>query len=97
MFISYKNNCHKRNYSITDLEGLAVFWAVKKLKRYLRGIPFTIVTDHSALKYIFTKEKIPEGRRGWWMIYLQQFDFKIEHRAGKKMPHVDYLSRSLLE
>ncbi len=29
--------------------------------------------------------------------YLQQFDFKIEHKAGKKMPHVDYLSRSLLE
>jgi len=37
MFISYKNNHHKRNYPITDLEGLAVFWIVKKLKRYLRG------------------------------------------------------------
>ncbi len=31
------------------------------------------------------------------MIYLQQFDFKIKHRAGKKMSHVDYLSRSPLE
>ena len=31
------------------------------------------------------------------MIYLQQFDFKIEHKVGKKMSHVDYLSRSLLE
>jgi len=70
MFIFYKNNCHERNYPITDLEGLAVFWAVKKLKRYLRGISFTIVIDHSALKYIFIKEKIPERRRGWWMIYL---------------------------
>src|SRR6266545_1258226 len=64
-FISYKNNCHKRNYPITNLEGLVVFWAVKKLKRYLRGTPFTIVTDHSALKYIFTKEEIPEERKGW--------------------------------
>ena len=96
-FISYKNNRHERNYPITDLEGLAVFWAVKKLKRYLRGTPFTIVTDHSALKYIFTKEEIPEGRRGRWMIYLQQFDFKIKHRVGKKMSHVDYLSRSPIE
>ncbi len=69
-FISYKNNCHERNYPITDLEGLAVFWAVKKLKRYLRGTLFIIVTDHSALKYIFTKEEIPEERRGRWMIYL---------------------------
>jgi len=63
-FISYKNNYHERNYPITDLEGLAVFWAVKKLKRYLRGIPFTIVTDHLTLKYIFIKDEIPEGRRG---------------------------------
>src|SRR6266498_5531636 len=64
IFILYKNNCHERNYPITDLEGLVVFWAVKKLKRYLRGTLFTIITDHSALKYIFTKEKIPEERRG---------------------------------
>ncbi len=97
MFISYKNNCHERNYPITDLEGLAVFWAVKKLKRYLKGTLFTIVTDHLALKYIFTKDEIPEGRRGYWMIYLQQFDFKIEHRIGKKMSHVDYLSRLPIE
>src|SRR6266540_1136460 len=96
-FILYKNNRYERNYLITDLKGLAVFWPVKKLKRYLRGILFMIVTDHSALKYIFTKEEILEGRRGRWMIYFQQFDFKIKYRAGKKMPHVDYLSRSLLE
>ncbi len=64
IFISYKNNRHERNYSITDLKELAVFWAVKKLKRYLRGTPFIIVIDHSALKYIFTKNKISEGRRG---------------------------------
>jgi len=34
-FISYKNNHYERNYPITDLKGLAVFWIVKKLKRYL--------------------------------------------------------------
>ncbi len=62
-FILYKNNYHKRNYFIIDLEGLVVFWAVKKLKRYLKGIPFTIITDYSALKYIFIKDEIPKGRR----------------------------------
>src|SRR6266498_4187227 len=67
---------------------------MKKLKRYLRETLFTIVTDHSVLKYIFTKDEIPEEQRRQWMIYFQQFDFKIEHRAGKKMPHVDYLFRS---
>jgi len=63
-FISYKNNHHKRNYPIINLKELVVFWTIKKLKRYLRGTPFTIVTDHLALKYIFTKEEIPKGRRG---------------------------------
>jgi len=53
--------------------------------------------DHSVLKYIFTKEEISEERRGQWMIYLQQFNFKIEHRVGKKMPHVDYLFRIPVE
>ena len=79
------------------MEGLAIFWAVKKLKRYLRGTPFTIIMDHSTLKYIFTKKEIPEGRRERWIIYLQQFDFKIEHRVGKKMLHIDYLFRLSLE
>ncbi len=31
------------------------------------------------------------------MIYLQQFDFKIEYRVRKKISHVNYLSRSPLE
>ncbi len=69
-FISYKNNRYEQNYLIMDLEGLAVFWAIKKLKKYLRRISFTIVTDHLALKYIFTKNEILERRRGCWMIYL---------------------------
>src|SRR6266498_1736599 len=56
-FILYKNNRYEKNYPITDLKGLAVFWAVKKLKRYLGETSFTIVTDHSALKYIFTKDE----------------------------------------
>ncbi len=31
------------------------------------------------------------------MIYLQQFDFKIEHRISKKMPYIDYLFRLLMK
>jgi len=28
------------------------------------------------------------------MVYLQQFNYTIEFRTGKKMPHIDYLSRN---
>jgi len=28
-----------------------------------------------------------------WAMALQEFEFKVEHRAGTKMRHVDALSR----
>ena len=28
-----------------------------------------------------------------WIEKLEQFNFEIEHRAGKKIPHADCLSR----
>ena len=43
------------------------------------------------------KDEISEGKRKQWIIYLQQFNFKIKHKAEKKMPHVDYLSRLLMD
>jgi len=57
----------KYNYPIIDLKGLTVIWAVKKLKRYLRNILFTIITDHSALKHIFGMIKfLMEGGNDRW-------------------------------
>src|SRR5581483_1613593 len=36
------------NYGITELECLAIIWAVKYFRHYLHGSKFTIITDHSA-------------------------------------------------
>ena len=45
----------ERNYGITDLEGLAVLWAISHFKTYIHGMHFTVITDHLALKA--TKDK----------------------------------------
>ena len=29
-----------------------------------------------------------------WLLTLSHFDFEVEHRKGKSIPHVDYLSRN---
>ncbi|GBC01374.1 hypothetical protein RclHR1_41680001 [Rhizophagus clarus] len=42
----------EKNYVITELECLAIIWAVKYFRHYLFGIHFTIITDHSALKWL---------------------------------------------
>ena len=80
------------NYRITDQECLAVVWAVKHFEQYLGLLPFKVVTDHSALKFLQTAD-MPSGKRARWIMYLQQFKFEIVHRPGKENKNADALSR----
>lgn len=91
-YASRSLNKAESNYGITDQECLAVVWAVKHFEQYLGLLPFKIVTDHSALKFLQTAE-MPKGRRARWIMYLQQFKFEITHRPGKENSNADALSR----
>ena len=51
----------ERQYSVTDLEALAVVWAVKTFKLYVMGTRFKVVTDHNALKALVNKALL----EGW--------------------------------
>ena len=82
----------EKNYSVTDQECLAVVWAIKHFQHYLGMKPFTLITDHSALKWLQTS-KMPKGRRARWVMELQQYDFTIKHRPGKQNANADALSR----
>ncbi|GET62384.1 retroviral-like aspartic protease 1 [Rhizophagus irregularis DAOM 181602=DAOM 197198] len=59
---------------------------------YAIGRKFIVITDHAALKGL-TDGKEQTGRRARWVMKLQQFDFKIVHRSGKKIKNADGLSR----
>ena len=83
----------ERNYPTTEKECLAVVWAIQKFKQYLEGwIPFTVYMDHAALKTLM-KHDNPTPRRARWMEVLATYFFEIEHRPGKKMGYINYLSR----
>jgi len=49
-------------------------------------------TDHAALTYL-KKFADSNARLMRWSLKLAEFSFKVEHKAGKKIPHVDALSR----
>ena len=85
------SDCEKR-YSTTDKESLCIVWAIDKFKRYLTGLPFTVYTDHRALAWLQTKEKLP-ARLHRYALELQSYDMKIKYREGKKNQDADALSR----
>lgn len=51
-----------------------------------------IVTDCNAFAMTMNKKEIPL-RVSRWAMFLQDFDYEIEHRRGTQMRHVDALSR----
>ncbi|GET58735.1 retroviral-like aspartic protease 1 [Rhizophagus irregularis DAOM 181602=DAOM 197198] len=85
-------NAEKR-YLITELECLAVFWGIKYFHKYLFGRKFKVITDHAALKGFISTSKVPKGRRGRWMMELQQYDFEIIHKPKKENKNADAMSR----
>lgn len=74
------------------LEVKAAYLAMKKFRHYLLGVPFKLVTDNIALTQTIRKRDVPR-EVAEWILYMADFDFKAEHRAGEKMRHVDCLSR----
>ena len=53
----------EKNYGITEKECLAIIWAVKYFRPYLCGAQFTIITDHSALKWLLNSMSETANRR----------------------------------
>nr|GEV16546.1 reverse transcriptase domain-containing protein [Tanacetum cinerariifolium] len=52
----------------------------------------TTVKDHSVLKYLFAK-KDAKARLLWWVLLLQEFDFKVLDTKGAENLTTDHLSR----
>lgn len=91
-YISRQLKNAERNYSVTTLECLAVIWSIKAFRYYLYGRKFEVWTDHSSLQWLINL-KDPSSRLARWSLLLSEYDFKIIHRPGSKMGHVDALSR----
>ena len=86
---------HEKNYGITELEGLAVVWAVKHFRHYIYGHKCEVYTDHEALKALLNTPR-PSGKLARWGLALQELDIDIHYRPGKRNSNADALSRSPL-
>ena len=82
----------EKNYSVTECEGLGMVYSVQKYRHYLLGYKFTFHIDHDALKYMVNKPQL-SGRIARWVLLLQEFDFDVDVRPGKKHANANFLSR----
>nr|GFA18706.1 reverse transcriptase domain-containing protein [Tanacetum cinerariifolium] len=85
-------NQAEANYTTTEKEMLAVVYAFKKFCSYLIMNKSIVYTDHSALKYLFSK-KDAKARLLRWILLLQEFDIKVVDTRGAKNHAADHLSR----
>jgi hypothetical protein len=89
----------EKNYAVTELENLAVVWAIKHFQAYLYGHDVEVVTDHSAVKSLLTAPSPSEKHARWW---LQVFgsgvrSINIVYRPGKQNSRADALSQNPTE
>ena len=83
-YISRSSTSLKSRYSQTEGEALSVRWACERLRVYLIGVHFTVVTDHQPLVLMFNNpNKSLPVRIGRMMMHLQEFDFDTMFQAGK--------------
>ena len=83
----------EKNYSVSELECLAIVEGVRTYRAYLStDIPFTIITDHKALTCLNSLTTSQNGRLARWALFLQGFRYKVVYRSGKEN-NADALSR----
>jgi transposase InsO family protein len=98
-FASRALNPAERNYSITDLETLAVVWGISHFRTYLYGQRVTVYTDHAAVKAVLQSPNTSGRHARWWTrVYGAGLrEVNIVYRAGKENPIADALSRKVPE
>jgi glutathione S-transferase len=92
-FASRTLNQAEQNYSTIEKELTAIVWACRYFRPYLLGKHFTIVTDHRPLTWMFSV-KDPSSRLLRWRLLLEEYDYTIAYKAGKKNVNADALSRN---
>uniref|UniRef100_A0A914DQ94 RNA-directed DNA polymerase n=1 Tax=Acrobeloides nanus TaxID=290746 RepID=A0A914DQ94_9BILA len=98
-FVSRTLTESEKKYGVTELEALALKFAVEKFGPYIIGFKVRVETDHSALVQIFKNPKECKNSRidKWAMSINSKFDLTVIYKPGSSNANADALSRAFPE
>lgn len=82
----------EKNYFVSELDALAVVWAVTHLQAYLEGTKTLLRCDHWALMSV-VMTNIPNQRTNIRRLRRQEFSYQIRHKPGSGHEVADAVSR----
>ena len=82
----------QRNYTTIEKKLLTLVYALDKFHAYLVGSDIVIFTDHSALKYLLTKQNA-KARLIRCVLLHQEFNLQIKDKKGVENVVANHLSR----
>ncbi len=85
---------HEKNYSAFLLEMAAASWGIDHFDVYLKGKPFTLITDHKPLVALNNTHKKTLNRL---QEQMNEYSFVLRYREGSKNGPPDALSRNPVE
>ena len=88
--VSHKFSDAATRWATIEQEAYSIYYSVLRLEYFLRARKFILKTDHANLIFI-ERSIVPKIIR--WRLYLQQYDFLLQHIPGKQNVVADWLSR----
>ena len=91
-YLSHQLSSVQRRWATIEKEAYAVVFAMTRLRPYLYGAKFKVLTDHKPLKSLFTAE-MQNTKIQRWAVLLAEYGAEIEYREGRNNVRADMLSR----